>query len=130
MPANRNSHPGGAANPNLLQMKQHLHRPECIATAVHPFVKQMALSQAAHPEPGHPLRDLPRVMLVGFGVMSSVGMLSLVKPLEVIFGRPSGLPWRSRQNSPNPQIPGQTLASLAPLTPEKTILDTHPDNSK
>jgi omega-6 fatty acid desaturase (delta-12 desaturase) len=77
------------------QLQQYLHRPGWIATAAHPFVKQMAQSQPTPPRSGYPLRNLIKTMLAGFRVMSSLGVPFLVQPLALLLGRPIGPPCRA-----------------------------------
>ena len=129
MPADPKPRLEESTDPKLLQLKQYLHRPGCIATAAHPLVKQMARSQPTSPLPGHPIQDLPRVMLAGFRVMSSLGVISLIKPLELILGRPVKPPCPGRQTAPMLGISRQSAETLAPLPPGKAIFDKHTDNS-
>lgn len=61
------------------QLQQYLYCPGRIPTAIHPFVKQMPLQSRLH------RYGLIRVMLSGFAVMSSLGVLALVRPLRLLF---------------------------------------------
>jgi hypothetical protein len=69
-------------------------------------------------------------MLAGFRVMSSLGVMSLIKPLELILGRPVKPLCPGRQTAPTLGISGRSVETLAPLPPGKTIFDKHTDSSK
>jgi hypothetical protein len=105
------------------QLQSYLHRPGQIATAAHPFVKQMALSQPTPPRSGHPLRDLIKVMLAGFRVMSSLGVSFLAQPLALLLGRAGGRPNRDHQSSPMAEISMGARENVPPLPPEKSTID-------
>lgn len=105
------------------QLQQYLYCPGRIPTAVHPFVKQMPLQSRLH------RYGLIRVMLSGFAVMSSLGVLALVRPLRLLFGRPSGRSHRVDQGFIRPALPGSTGGSEPPVATEALILDTSCNNS-
>ncbi|AMA10844.1 hypothetical protein AWQ23_15545 (plasmid) [Picosynechococcus sp. PCC 73109] len=90
----------------------------------------MALSQPTPPRSGLLTRDLIEAILAGFRVMSSLGVFSLIKPLELILGRPAGRPNRDRQISLVPEIPMQVKENLPPLPPAKIILDGSLDHNE
>ena len=110
------------------QLQAYLHCPSRIPTAVHPFVKQMALGQPALPQSGLHTHGLVRVMLAGFVVLSSLGVLALVGPLRLVLGRPSGRSRSDDQRSPQPALPGP--AGRPPPDPQVILLNTDLDNSK
>lgn len=106
------------------QLQQYLHCPGRIPAAVHPFIKPMAQGQSALPQSRLHLDGLIRVMLAGFMVLSSLGVLALVGPLRLMFGRPPGRSRLEDQRSPRPALSGLTREGRPPPDIEVIFLDT------
>lgn len=110
------------------QLQQYLYCPGRIPTAVHPFVKQMAQGQAPLLQSTLQPYGLIRLMLSGLAVMSSLGVLALVRPLRLLFGRPSGRSRRDDQGFIRPARPRSTRGGHPPVDIE-VLLDTSFNNN-
>lgn len=114
----------------IRQLQQYLHCPGRIPTAVHPFVKQMAQGQPVPPWYGLHIQSPIRVMLAGFMVMSSLGVLSLVRSLKLMLGRLLRRLSRDYQISTMPSLSVRGGGGLPPPPDIETInLDAGLDSS-